>query len=252
MCRKVYNGWCIFVEGEGVKRLLFLGLLAAILGGSAGASPYLRGDVSGDCVVDWRDVQLFAGRWLAGVGGSDANLVAHWKFDEGSGTTAGDSSIYGNDGVVTGAGWVDGQVGGALQFNGTNNYVTVADNAVLSPGKITICAWIKPENVSSDFMIIGKWAKGDLEYWFDNVGNNDALRLYAIFGGVSGPLESDDGVLMAGVWQHVAVTWDGSTGVFYVNGVNAGEDTSKSGDMADWIMLLISGGGRMGGGTSRA
>src|SRR5690606_19860049 len=34
------------------------------------------------------------------------NLVGYWKLDEGSGTTAGDSSQYGNHGTINGARWV--------------------------------------------------------------------------------------------------------------------------------------------------
>jgi len=32
----------------------------------------------------------------------DTGLVGHWKFDEGTGTIAYDSSGYGNDGILTG------------------------------------------------------------------------------------------------------------------------------------------------------
>ena len=54
-------------------------------------------------------------------------LVGYWKFDEGSGTTASDSSGYGNTGTLsTGAsapGWTTGKVGGALSFDGVDDYV---------------------------------------------------------------------------------------------------------------------------------
>jgi hypothetical protein len=45
--------------------------------------------------------------------------LAWWKFDEGSGTTAGDSSGHGYDGTVVGATWTDE----GLSFDGTNDYV---------------------------------------------------------------------------------------------------------------------------------
>ena len=42
----------------------------------------------------------------------DASLVAHWPFDEGSGTTASDSSGFGNDVTLKlGAGWTAGYTG---------------------------------------------------------------------------------------------------------------------------------------------
>ena len=45
---------------------------------------------------------------------NQAGLVGHWKLDEGSGTTAQDSSGNNYHGTITGAEWVTGQLGGAL------------------------------------------------------------------------------------------------------------------------------------------
>ncbi len=47
---------------------------------------------------------------------ADPDLAAYWKFDEGSGTTAYDSSGNGNDGVFVGdPKWVPGMFGSALE-----------------------------------------------------------------------------------------------------------------------------------------
>ena len=48
-----------------------------------------------------------------------AGELAWWKLDEGSGSTAGDSSGNGYDGTIVGATWVSGE----LNFDGTNDYV---------------------------------------------------------------------------------------------------------------------------------
>jgi hypothetical protein len=71
-------------------------------------------------------------------------LSAH--FDEGSGTVAGDSSGYGNNGTIYGATWVAGEYGQALSFNGTNNYVEVPSSGILAPSSITIEFWVKVAN----------------------------------------------------------------------------------------------------------
>ena len=48
-----------------------------------------------------------------------SGLVGWWKFDEGNGTVAYDSSGNGNDGNLTnGPIWTDGKIGGALSFDG--------------------------------------------------------------------------------------------------------------------------------------
>ena len=48
-------------------------------------------------------------------------VVGHWKLDEGSGTTAADSSGNGATGtLINSPAWTTGMLGGALSFNGTN------------------------------------------------------------------------------------------------------------------------------------
>ena len=53
-----------------------------------------------------------------------ANLAAWWQFNDGSGSTAADSSGYGNTAsLFNGISWVAGQSGSAISANGTNQYV---------------------------------------------------------------------------------------------------------------------------------
>jgi len=74
-----------------------------------------------------------------------ADLVSHWAFDEGEGTIAYDSA-NGNNGTINGASWTTGKFGGALDFDGTNDYVNVGDQPNLDFGEtdsFSICAWFK-------------------------------------------------------------------------------------------------------------
>jgi hypothetical protein len=82
------------------------------------------------------------------VGAADAvepNLVAHWKFDEGAGTIAYDSAGDNDGTLVNGPTWTVGQIGGALDFDGDNDYVVVADDESqqITTNQITLSAWIK-------------------------------------------------------------------------------------------------------------
>ena len=75
---------------------------------------------------------------------AQADLVAWWRFDDGSGTTAVDSSGNGNDGTINGgAQWVDGQLGGALQFNGVDAEVR-APHIPFDNRSFTVTMWINP------------------------------------------------------------------------------------------------------------
>jgi len=56
---------------------------------------------------------------------SDANTVLLLKLDEGSGTTANDSSANNNDGTITGATWVDDSATYHLYFDGIDDKILV-------------------------------------------------------------------------------------------------------------------------------
>lgn len=69
---------------------------------------------------------------LSLAGGAWADLVGHWKLDEGGGTVARDSSGNGNDGTLEGGPTVvAGQFGQALAFN---------NNRVIIPGSDSLPA----------------------------------------------------------------------------------------------------------------
>ena len=52
-------------------------------------------------------------------------MIAYWKFDDCSGSTLKDSSMYNHDGTIYGASWTAGQSGCALDFDGTDDYVNL-------------------------------------------------------------------------------------------------------------------------------
>ena len=76
--------------------------------------------------------------------------VAHWKMDEGSGSTIYDETDNNNDGTISGATWVDGKHGSALNFDGTDDYAAVTDNNILDiTNRITVETWINSASVTS-------------------------------------------------------------------------------------------------------
>jgi alpha-L-arabinofuranosidase len=74
--------------------------------------------------------------------GVTAGLVRHWALDEGSGTTAADSSGNAATGTIVGAPtWVAGRVGaGALSFSADSQYVT--NRAQVTTTSNTFACWI--------------------------------------------------------------------------------------------------------------
>ena len=71
-------------------------------------------------------------------------LIGWWKLDETSGDIAFDSSGNSNDGTIEGdPQWVDGQLGGAWQGDGTTAYIRVPHSETLMVNDaITVALWL--------------------------------------------------------------------------------------------------------------
>ena len=72
---------------------------------------------------------------------SSQGLAAHWTLDEGEGDTAYDSAGN-NDGAVYGAQWTAGISGGALEFDGVDNYVGLIEDDLPSSGPYSVSLWL--------------------------------------------------------------------------------------------------------------
>ena len=96
---------------------------------------------------------------LSMAGGASADLVAHWPFDEGSGTITHDASGNGHDGSFEGSpqwtrpGW--NGIGWSLQFGGDNDRLTVESFDLTGSG-ITLAAWINVTIFQDDARLISK------------------------------------------------------------------------------------------------
>ena len=65
-------------------------------------------------------VFVLGSAWTSPAEAAAPGLVGWWRFDEGSGTIASDSSGYGNDGTLGGnATWDEGLYGGSLYVDGS-------------------------------------------------------------------------------------------------------------------------------------
>jgi hypothetical protein len=73
-------------------------------------------------------------------------LVAAYAFDAGSGSAVADATGQGHDGAIAGAGWAaGGHAGGALSFDGVDDWVTVPDSGALDfTSGMTLEAWVRP------------------------------------------------------------------------------------------------------------
>ncbi len=118
-------------------------------GGSINSSGLYTAPASGSGVVTVR-ATTSAGQILY----ANVTLVSEavwYRFDDGSGTAAADSSGNGRAGTLVGSPtWTTGEFNGGLTLNGTSQYVTVpALN--LNSNTVTMSGWVKRNGTQSNY-----------------------------------------------------------------------------------------------------
>jgi len=170
---------------------------------------------------------------------TDNSVVGWWRFDEsplgplcagapmGSGKTVCDYSGNNNHGVPNGGPiWLPPPdpmfLGGALNFDGSNDYVEISNVPSLNPGQITIEVnqRLQAIGVNHDNRFVSKISSPDsidnTGYFFGfGFGNDLGLSIGNIgVVGFAGPAD-------LGVWHHFVGTYDGGNGKVYSDNVLA-------------------------------
>jgi hypothetical protein len=158
-------------------------------------------------------------------------LIAHWKFNEGTGNTTADSSVNSNTATQAGTAgtWISGKDGEAYELNNTR--LEVEDSSDLQiTGALTVSAWVNPTGVSNWGLIAGVDQTGgptnDI-YALKTDGGGDKLR-WAVVGSGGGEVavQSTDELFatlgeIGDGWVHVAGIFDPDNDkiFLYINGV---------------------------------
>ena len=141
-----------------------------------------------------------------------SGLVGWWKFDEGSGTTAADSSGNGDTvSLVNGVSWVTGKIGDAISANGTNQYGTVPAINLSGTSTVTVAFWA---NRTYSTTIESVMLENTTNYNLSTTGfglfpdDTGCKGIQAAVHGNVGYSVNCYAQPSSGVWHHLAIIYD--------------------------------------------
>ncbi|NCU40971.1 LamG domain-containing protein [Candidatus Saccharibacteria bacterium] len=144
-------------------------------------------------------------------------LVGHWALNELSGSLVYDSSASSNHGnTVNSSTWTTGKLAGAASFNGSSQYITLAD--IDLPTNITVEAWVYPTSTQSSKVISKFSTTSDTQ---GNIALASNVPSFSITTGGTIRNPTGGSALPNNAWSHVVGVYDGTTAKLYVNGSEA-------------------------------
>ena len=183
----------------------------------------------GDGIVDVQDLILLSEHLFEEI--LPPELVAYWKLDETEGDITYDSAGE-NFGTLSGNPvWQpdSGQVAGALQFDGLDDYISTAK--VLNPkfAEFSVFAWIKG-GLPGQVIISQKNSFGGVgATWLGIDPANGCLMTELVSPPVGRfipeTLESNH-IITDEIWHHIGIVWDGCYRTLYVDGMEVTKDTN--------------------------
>lgn len=146
-----------------------------------------------------------------------------WRLDDGAGNIARDSSVFGYDGTLAGAGavWTNGFSGSAIQFNGTSNWVALGMGpSVSGTNDFTVAAWIKTTAATASVVIQQRDAGYNGEYQL-GLNANGTVHFF-LYGNSAYQFDfSTASAVNNGAWHYLTATRSGTNGSIYIDGALA-------------------------------
>jgi hypothetical protein len=195
---------------------------------------------------------MYYGNNTATQGSSSTNfdnlvdMIGYWTFNDGSGSTAKDSSVNANDGtvIIGGSGsqttttqaWsngISGEYAGSIKVDGTDDYIQVPDSSILDINQSgwTISAWINPSGFYTGSclgnLIVGKGSDNVAGFYALMINDANGCGSPSATKHAAADIVFSDGTkivttgttnLTTGNWYFLSAVYDGSTIKIYVNG----------------------------------
>jgi len=167
-------------------------------------------------------------------------LLGWWKFDEGSGSTAADSSGNGNDGVLYGgAGWEAARCGYAAALDGANDWVDLG-GLDLGTKAYAFTAWFKTTAQSQQTILAATESGASNHHVLVELDSDGHVQ----FTHRSPPATSGGTTIAStstyrdGAWHHLAAVKSQSQLLLYVDGllVAQASDTTSTHSSVDLVL----------------
>lgn len=191
--------------------------------------------------------------------GDSGSMIAYWKFDEGAGTTAYDSTnnhnnlsfAIGNSAPT----WTpNGQVNRALSFNGSTTNLAMPSNSTLNPTTaMSLSAWVKVNAFSNTTYeeIVAKHTTHDvggcgLQYGLTTGWSDQTAQFFIDTGAPLCQHLGTGSTLLPNQWYYLTATYDSTVSTnnakIYING-RLDNQTTYSGAIDTDTQTLYVGGG---------
>jgi len=161
---------------------------------------------------------------------ADPSLVSWWTGDGNTNDIIDANPGTLQNGATFATGFVTSGNGQAFSFDGVNDFVRVLDSPNLQPPRITVDAWVFPSAFAShsDIFASKDGAVPGTRSWNFQAHHSGFIPAclnkpgFSIFIGGTNFFACGATTLPLNQWSHLAATYDGSTMLIYVNGVQEG------------------------------
>jgi hypothetical protein len=155
----------------------------------------------------------------------DSNFKGVWHLKEGTGVPNADSTSNANTGTPNGPTTTTGKISGALDFDGVNDTVAVANEANFDferTSPFSFGVWLKPDIADTSIQVpiakitdVSPWTGWELSTNLGNLAGDPGKLAIDLIATWTSPAirvyTTSDTNLNDGQWHHYVVTYDGSS-----------------------------------------
>lgn len=162
----------------------------------------------------------------------EANYEGVWHMNNSPNNSAltdysGNAANGTSAGAMTATDLVAGQIGNAIDFDGTNDYFAIATKNYTNVGEIpqiSVSAWVNTTFVDNTNGQFRNWSILDFdrsEYFNFFIHGDGRLGFSSWGGGIHDSYAGNAGDLNDGSWHHVVGVYDGTNKLYYIDGALA-------------------------------